>query len=73
MKKTLDERALELLLNGDSTGLSKLAGEAEKFVTGRTACPECGNPGPHDWNDDSIGGVRTYCCSGCGMHFDVDR
>jgi len=32
-------------------------------------CPECGNTGPHDVNDDHA--EPMACCNSCGEHFDV--
>lgn len=39
-------------------------------LTARSACPECGSPGPHD--DNGGRGVDlTFLCGSCGHQFDA--
>lgn len=68
---TFDEMTVDLLLAGDSAGLTKLAAKANAVVEGRVECPECGDTGPHDDNG-AVGHERGFCCSGCGCYFDAE-
>lgn len=68
--KTLDGMALELLLKGDQTGLTRLAEQASDIASNKVPCPECGDKGPHEDNGE-MGAGKTLCCRKCGNHFDV--
>lgn len=67
MLMTLDEMTVDLLLAGDSAGLTQLAAKASVVVESRV---ECGDMGPHDDNG-ATGHERGFCCSTCGCHFDA--
>lgn len=69
---TYDEAALPMLLSGDTDGLKALCDKAEADLTGYVECPECGDEGPHDDNG-RVGPERTFCCDGCGSHFDAEE
>lgn len=70
LRKTYDERAVELLLAGDQAGVERLAREARDFLENRVECPACGSKGPHDDNG-CTGEDLSYCCTECGEHFDA--
>lgn len=63
--QTADQKALRMLLSGDSAGLVKLAGQ----MSGAVECPDCGHAGPHDDNGDRQD--LSYLCAGCGFTFDA--
>lgn len=67
MKNTM-RQAVEMLLDGDQAGLTRLASRLSDAIRNRFACPECGHAGPHDDNGRS-GEDFALCCSGCGEVF----
>lgn len=74
MRKTADELALSLLLDGSlspkqrDAKLKVLAKACADRLEGRVECPECGDAGPHADNGDVTD--RLYCCTACGNHFE---